>query len=50
MAYRFFNAADARTIPIIPIETEVFAAWLKKQPATSGWMVNSPRSNLFVRP
>ena len=33
MAYRFFTAADARTIPIIPIETAVFSAWLKKQPA-----------------
>lgn len=33
MAYRFLSTADARTIPIIPIETAVFAAWLKKQPA-----------------
>ena len=33
MAYRFFASADARTIPIIPIETAVFSAWLKKQPA-----------------
>ena len=33
MVYRFFTAANARTIPIIPIETAVFSAWLKKQPA-----------------
>jgi leucyl aminopeptidase len=33
VAYRFLSTADARTIPIIPIETAVFAAWLKKQPA-----------------
>ena len=33
MTYRFFSAADARTIPIVPIETEVFAAWIRKQPA-----------------
>lgn len=33
MAYRFFAAADARTIPIIPIETAVFSAWLRGQPA-----------------
>ena len=32
MAYRFFTAADARTIPIIPIETAVFSAWLASQP------------------
>ncbi len=41
MAYRFFTAADSRTIPIIPIETAVFSAWLKKQPAAMGRWVHS---------
>lgn len=41
MAYRFFSTADARTIPIIPIETAVFAAWLKKQPAAMKRWVES---------
>lgn len=41
MAYRFFTAADARTIPIIPIETAVFSAWLKKQPAAMKRWVES---------
>lgn len=33
MPYKFVNTANSKTIPIIPIETEVFAAWLKNQPA-----------------
>ena len=41
MVYRFFTAADARTIPIIPIETAVFSAWLKKQPAAMRTWVDS---------
>lgn len=41
MSYRFFTAADARTIPIIPIETAVFSAWLKKQPAAMRRWVDS---------
>ena len=31
MTYRFLNASDKNTIPIIPIETAVFKAWLKTQ-------------------
>ena len=31
MTYRFVTSADSRTISIIPIETGVFQAWLKKQ-------------------
>ena len=41
MAYRFFTAADARTRPIIPIETAVFSAWLEKQPAEMRKWVDS---------
>ena len=41
MVYRFFTAADARTIPIIPIEAAVFSAWLKKQPAAMRSWVDS---------
>ena len=41
MSYRFFSAANAATIPIIPIETPVFAAWLKKQPAAMKRWVES---------
>ncbi len=41
MAYRFFAAADARTVPIVPIESEVFDAWLKKQPAAMRRWVES---------
>ena len=33
MAYRFADRTDSRTIPIVPIETAVFAAWLRTQPA-----------------
>ena len=33
MPYRFFTVANARTIPIIPIETAVFSAWLSTQSA-----------------
>ena len=31
MTYQFVNARDKNTIPIIPIETAVFKAWLKTQ-------------------
>lgn len=41
MAYRFSTAAKGRTIPIIPIETAVFSAWLKKQPADMKRWVDS---------
>ena len=41
MAYRFSASANARTIPIIPIETAVFSAWLEKQPAAMKRWVNS---------
>lgn len=41
MAYHFFTAADARTIPIIPIETAVFSAWLSTQPAAMRNWVDS---------
>ncbi len=34
MAYRFADRADRSTIPIVPIEKPVLAAWLKTQPAT----------------
>jgi leucyl aminopeptidase len=33
VTYRFVERADARTVPIVPVETEVFAAWLKGEPA-----------------
>jgi leucyl aminopeptidase len=33
VTYRFAASADARTIPIVPVETAVFEAWKKKQPA-----------------
>ena len=41
MAYKFLAAASARTVPIVPIETGVFAAWLKKQPAAMKRWVES---------
>lgn len=42
MTYRFLNAANAQTIPIVPIETAVFSAWLKKQPAPlHRWVVST---------
>jgi leucyl aminopeptidase len=41
MTYRFVASADRRTIPIIPIETAVFAAWLKTQDATMKRWVKS---------
>jgi leucyl aminopeptidase len=48
VAYRFFAAADARTIPIIPIETAVFSAWLAKQPAEMKRWVES--AGFFAKP
>jgi leucyl aminopeptidase len=41
VSYRFLNTANARTIPIIPIETAVFSAWLRKQPAVMKRWVDS---------
>ncbi|NKB19071.1 MAG: leucyl aminopeptidase family protein [Alphaproteobacteria bacterium] len=41
MTYRFAASADRRTIPIIPIETAVFAAWLKTQDAAMKRWVKS---------
>lgn len=41
MTYRFVISADSRTIPIIPIETDVFQAWLKKQDETMKRWVKS---------
>ena len=32
MSFRFKTRADAKTVPIVPIETEVFDAWRKTQP------------------
>ena len=43
MAYHFAASADRQTIPIIPIETEVFAAWLKTQGAAMKRWVKSTR-------
>jgi leucyl aminopeptidase len=41
MTYRFMASADRRTVPIIPIETAVFAAWLKTQDAAMKRWVKS---------
>ena len=41
MTYRFVTSADSRTISIIPIETGVFQAWLKKQDGTMKRWVKS---------
>jgi leucyl aminopeptidase len=41
MTYRFVASADRQTIPVIPIETAVFAAWLKTQDATMKRWVKS---------
>ena len=42
MAYRFADRADRNTIPIVPIEKPVLAAWLKTQPATMRrWVASS---------
>ena len=41
MAYRFVASVDRRTIPITPIETAVFAAWLKTQDAAMKRWVKS---------
>ena len=41
MTYHFVATADRRTIPIIPIETAVFAAWLKTQDAAMKRWVKS---------
>jgi leucyl aminopeptidase len=41
VTYRFAASADSRTIPIIPIETAVFEAWKKKQPARMRRWVDS---------
>ena len=43
MTYRFVTSADNRTVPIIPIETGVFQAWLKKQDDTMKRWVKSTR-------
>ncbi len=42
MAYRFADRTDRNTIPIVPIEKPVLAAWLKSQPATMRrWVASS---------
>lgn len=41
MSFRFKEKADSKTIPIIPIEREVFDAWLKMQPAAMKRWVES---------
>jgi len=41
VSYKFIAKTDASTIPIIPIETAVFSAWLKKQPADMRRWVDS---------
>jgi leucyl aminopeptidase len=42
VSFRFVERADAKTIPIVGIEKEVFAAWLKGQPATMrAWVESS---------
>ncbi len=41
MTYHFANSADRRTVPIIPIETDVFNAWRKKQDSAMRLWVKS---------
>ncbi|MBK19119.1 MAG: leucyl aminopeptidase [Rhodospirillaceae bacterium] len=41
MSYRFVAKSDSTTIPIIPIETAVFSAWLKTQGAAMRRWVKS---------
>jgi len=41
MTYHFANSADRRTVPIIPIETDVFNSWLKKQDTSMRLWVKS---------
>ena len=54
MRARFRTRADAKTVPIIPIEKDVFDAWRADQPeATRAWMKSTgfkaaPRSLSFV--
>ena len=38
----FKNKRDSKTIPVTPVETEVFEAWLKKEPAEiNNWVQSS---------
>ena len=41
MTYRFFATANAGTIPVTPVETAVFEAWLKGEPAAMRRWVSS---------
>jgi len=42
VSYRFAARADKNTIPITPVETEVFDAWLKGEPARiQRWVASS---------
>lgn len=42
MSYRFVGRADSKTIPITPVETAVFHAWLKGEPAgIRRWVASS---------
>ena len=41
MSYRFVGRADSKTIPITPVETAVFDAWLKGEPAAMRRWVDS---------
>ena len=42
MTIRFKAKADSKTVPVTPVETEVFDAWLRKEPAESrAWVCSS---------
>ena len=42
MTFKFRNKADAKTIPITPVEKAVFAAWLKNEPKEiKNWLKSS---------
>jgi leucyl aminopeptidase len=42
VSFRFIDRADSKTVPVVGIEKEVFAAWLKGQPAAMrAWVESS---------
>ena len=42
MAAQFRTKADSKTVPVTPVETEVFDAWLKTEPAEiRSWVASS---------